>query len=646
MKIAVNKINLYVQEKQKEEVFKLLQRNELMMIEESNSSKKETDLGRYDELIIRVNHVIEYLEGFREKRKFFIYKEASYEDFDDRSGTYYDLLETLENLEEQENNQKNKIETLNKEIELYKPFSSSELNLEDMSNARYIEFYHSFIDLKSQEELKKLFIDNDIPHSFYEADKRGVALTFASLKDKQKIFLNEAHLRDFKELKMPKYDGSIKEYIENLEIEKTKYEVYLKETSQTIASYLEQINNLYIYADQLASDKLIKEAPYEVYSEELNLIMITGWIKAKREAELRELLTLNNFKFELENATKEEDEITPVALENNKFVEPFEVITEQFSAPAEDDLDPNPAMSFWYWIIFGIMMGDIGYGILLVLGCGLALKYLRPKGGTKKLVKVLYYGGYTTILFGILHGSLFGAAFDLGAVIGNLFGQNWTFVLLNPVDDALTMLIYSLVLGFVQISHGLILKAIRSLKNNDWQGAIGEGSANLIILLGLGLMVLTLVVDISIYVGVGVLLSGVLLVLLFAGNGDGIAKAISGKFGGLYGTINNLSDILSYSRLLALALSTAVIASTFNTLAGMLTGSVLGFLFAIIIYFIGHVFALAMGLLSAYIHDSRLQYVEFYGKFFDGGGRYFRPLSLKLNHLNEVINNKDNGGNK
>lgn len=647
MKVSVKKINLYVLKNEYEELLKLLQRNEFMMIESNKNSNKTIDVSYYDELIARVNQTIKYLETFRLKRKFFNYKETTYDVFDDRSGGYLKLLKTLEVLEERENSQLVKIEELNKEINVYAPFTKSELNLENMSYTRYIDFYHGFIDEKKQKELEDFFLANKISHNFYDKDKRGIATTFAVLKEEKQIFVQEIKRLDFKEVKMPVYDGVISEYLDNLEIKKTKQEVLLKETEKEIASFLPKINDLYIYADQIASDKSRKQISYEIHSEELNIVKITGWIKIKREKELKKLLNNNKFNFELENATQKTDEIVPAALENNKFVEPFEVITEQFSAPSETDLDPNPSMSIWYFIIFGIMMGDVGYGLLLILGLGLALKLLKPKGGMRKLMTVLYYGGYSTVLFGVLHGSFFGFDFDLGYLIGSLFKQNWTTVLLDPVEDALKMLIYALVLGFVQISHGLILKSVRLFKLKNWQGAIGEAIGNLLILLGLALIALTFVLsNFNIWFGLSVIILGVLLILIFAGNEKGIGGAIAGKLGGLYGIINQLSDILSYSRILALALSTAIIALTFNTLAGMFAGGLIGIFVAILIYIIGHTFNLAMGLLSTYIHDSRLQYVEFFGQFFDGGGKYFTPLRLELNHLNEVINNRDFGGNK
>src|SRR5690554_3451289 len=191
MKVAVKKVNLYVTKNQYEELMKILQMNQFMMIEGNDNSSKTEDVSKDEELIFRIGQTIKYLEGFREKRKFFNYKEASYEEFDDRSGNYLKLLETIEGLEKRENTQALKIKDLDKEIENYLPFINNELNLEDMSRTRYIDFYHGFIHEKKVEELKELFIRNDIAHSFFGEDKRGVAITFAVLKSDEKTYLQE-----------------------------------------------------------------------------------------------------------------------------------------------------------------------------------------------------------------------------------------------------------------------------------------------------------------------------------------------------------------------------------------------------------------------------------------------------------------------
>ncbi len=644
MIVDVKKINLFILKEQKEDLLKLLQIHELLMPLDNKEALK-ADVSDLDELLVRVNRTIKYLESIRLKRTFFAYKEATYEEFDDRSDKYLRFLKEVESDEKRASDTTAEINKLDEEISLYLPFLTNELNLEDMAQTEYFNFYHGFVEEKMNLELKAFFTEHKLAHSFFDTDKRGTAVTFAAVKEDE-VYLQEVRRLDFKEIKLPIYDGDINEYIENLQIEKTNKELFLKETLDKLNTHVENLDYLYTYADQIASDKLRILTTYEVHNEELDIIKFTGWIKVKEEDALKDVLTDAKFDYEIEEVPLEEDETPPTALENNKFVEPFETISSQYSDPLHNELDPNPAMSFWYWIIFGIMMGDVGYGLILVIGLGLFLKYLKPKGGMKKLITVLYYSGYTTILFGILHGSLFGVNFDLGKLIGSIFNQNWTTVLLNPMENALEMLIYSLVIGFIQINHGFLLKAKLQFKLKDPKGAFGEGISYMLILTGIGLIVLSLVLNISIWIGISVIIAGSILIILFMGhNNKGVFSKISSKLGGFYRLINVLSDILSYSRILALALSTAVIAFTFNNLAGMMQGSVIGFGISIVVYIIGHVFNLAMGLLSTYIHDSRLQYVEFFGKFFEGGGYLFKPLALELNHLNEINNNKDIGGN-
>lgn len=646
MIVPVKKAELYILKDQYEELLKIIQKNEFLMVDDKNQ-QTNIDVSDLDDLLVRVKRTIEYLESFREKRKFFEYKEASYDKFDNRTGKYLELLENLERLEKRSNDYLKKLEQLEKKLNFYQPFLNQQLNLEDLSNTKYIDFYHGFVNEKKQEELRNFFETNNIIYEFFSKDKRGTAVSFIVLKDEKTNYLEEAKRIDFEEIEMPIYDGDISEYLDNLEIEKTKNEVFLKEINEEISSYVPKLKHLYIYADQIASDKIRRQVPYVVHSEKMNILKISGWIKKSREAEIRETLTEYNFDYELETFEPSSNEVPPTAIENNKFVEPFEVITAQFSAPNHKELDPNPAMSFWYWLIFGIMMGDVGYGLIMVVGLGLVLKLLKPKGGTRQLLTVLFYSGFTTILFGILHGSFFGFDFDLGKIVGSWFGQNWTTVLLDPIEDALTMLIYSLAIGFIQIIHGLLLKAKLLFQMKKPTEALGGAISYVLILLGLGLVALSMVnlpFTLSIWVGLTVSIIGVALIFIFLGNDKGIMGMITSKLGGLYGVINQLSDILSYSRILALALSTAVIAFTFNVLAGMLQGSIIGFIISLLIYLIGHTFNMAIGLLSTYIHDSRLQYVEFFGQFFEGGGYFFTPLALELNYINEIKNSKDIGG--
>jgi len=253
----------------------------------------------------------------------------------------------------------------------------------------------------------------------------------------------------------------------------------------------------------------------------------------------------------------------------------------------------------------------------------LLIKLTHPRGNGLKLMKVLFFCSITTIIWGVLFGSYFGAT--------------WHPILMEPMVDPLKMLIMSLIIGGIHIISGLLIKAYANIRQKKYVAALADQLSWIMIIAGAGMLFVPALAT----VGKIVALIGAALILLLAGRG---AKSIFGKFGlglySLYGASNYMSDILSYSRILALSLSTAVIAMVMNTLAGMLQTSIIGIFFSLIVYIVGHSFNLIMGLLSAFVHASRLQYIEFFNKFYEGGGYEFKPLDLKLKYVNQVNMNE------
>ena len=288
-----------------------------------------------------------------------------------------------------------------------------------------------------------------------------------------------------------------------------------------------------------------------------------------------------------------------------------------------------------------MMMGDVGYGVLLLILGFLFIKLAHPRGGTLNLAKVLTYSSITTIFWGIVFNSYFG------------FSLSFYKAFVNPMNDSLPMLVLSIIVGFFHIITGLFMKMIRDVKDKDIFEMLGKDLSWIFILLGLLLAIMGTVFglfpalkNIKIpsfisFIGLGMIILGVCLILLFGGHKK---KKIIGKiFGGvlgLYDVTSYLGDILSYSRIMALVMSSASVAYVMNLLAGMVRTMIpipfLGVLFSIIIYIVGHLFNLVLGLLSAYVHDCRLQYIEFYGKFFDGGGYLFKPLTIETKYINEI----------
>ncbi len=326
-----------------------------------------------------------------------------------------------------------------------------------------------------------------------------------------------------------------------------------------------------------------------------------------------------------------DDEIPPSYVENSKFSEPFEQVTNLYSRPDPKGLDATPYMAPFYVLLFGLMLSDTGYGLILALGCALYIKLKKPAGMSGGFARVLLWGGLSTIVWGVLVGTFFGMDFDV------LFGTTDRFpLLIDPMSDPISMLILCFGLGVLHILFGVGLKMKMSFSQGDWQTAVFDNFSWMLIIIGLlGLAVPSLKT-----VGMIMAIVGALMILLFKGRAkkNVFGRTISG-LGELYQVTGFLSDILSYARLFALGIATGVIASVFNDLCGMLMGAeniffrILGIAVAIVLLVALHLFNIGINTLGAFVHCARLQYVEFYGKFYETGGREFRPLRYQTRHV-------------
>lgn len=336
---------------------------------------------------------------------------------------------------------------------------------------------------------------------------------------------------------------------------------------------------------------------------------LKGWVKNSDRQTLEDIIKGTTEFYKLTYSAPEDDEPFPVYTENKLPVTPFEMVTNLYSVPASNGIDPNNVVAPFHAMFLGLMMGDVGYGILLALGGFFFRK--KATGGAKKLGGVIMYGGIASIIWGVLLGSYFG---DVGTRLGI------KPLLLNPMEDPVTMLGLSLGLGFIHIMVGMGVKAYMLIKEKKYLDAVFDIGFWYLLLVGLPLIALFPWGKYLALVGAGGL-------LLTAGREKkNIFGKLMGGLGSLYGITGYLSDILSYSRLFALLLSSAVVAMVFNQIAAMMGTSIIGYVFAAIIFVIGHTFNLFIGGLGAFVHGSRLIYVEFFSKFYMGGGHAFDPL--------------------
>ena len=352
------------------------------------------------------------------------------------------------------------------------------------------------------------------------------------------------------------------------------------------------------------------------------VFLLEGWLPADRCTALEKALEPFTCAVETREPAEDEYPQVPVQLRNNKLTLPLNMVTEMYSLPAYGTLDPNPLMAPFFILFYGIMMADMGYGLLMMIASVIISKKYRPKGTSGELFSLLGLCGLSTFIVGALTGGFFGDFLtQLVAIVspGTVFTLPKLF---DPLDDLTMILIGSMALGLVQIITGMAISLIEKCKRKKFLDAFFEEITWWIVFLGIALAVLKK--------GTAVLYLGCALVLLGPiVQGKGWGK-LTGVFGSVYNHVTGyFGDILSYTRLMALMLAGSVIAQVFNMLAAM-PGNVVAF---VIISMLGNAMNFGLNLLGCYVHDLRLQCLEFFNKFYVDGGKPFRPMTLDTEYV-------------
>lgn len=417
-----------------------------------------------------------------------------------------------------------------------------------------------------------------------------------------------------------------------------------KENDQRIAQELEQNEQETVQADQQlaqltslaepirqaadrASVRINREEGRSRLLDTEKTFLLEGWVPAEKWPELESQLKNYPCAWELRDPTEEEYPKVPVKLKNNWFTRPLSMVTEMYSLPAYNGLDPNPLMAPFFILFYGIMMADMGYGLLMMIASVVVLKKSRPRAGMHNFFALLGLCGVSTFIMGAVTGGFFG---DFIPQLLKLINPESTFVwfwptLFTPLEDTMMILVGAMALGFVQILVGMAISFVKKLRRGQVMDAIWEEVTWWVVFAGLALAILG-VTNLVIILGGVMVVAGPIL------TEKGFGK-ITGIFGSLYNHVTGyFGDILSYSRLMALMLAGSVIAQVFNTL-GAIPGNVVIF---IIISMLGNALNFALNLLGCYVHDLRLQCLEYFNKFYEDGGKPFRPMKLDTNYYDVV----------
>lgn len=395
-------------------------------------------------------------------------------------------------------------------------------------------------------------------------------------------------------------------------------------------------------ADQYAQVDNISYSPHT--------FVISGYVPKEKGSKLKEFLC-EKFDAEVELEDADSDDV-PVALKNNPLTEPVEGVVVSYSAPNRKELDPTGIMAIFYYIFFGMMFSDAGYGLVMSLGCFLSIKIFKNmEQGLKKSLKMFFWCGVSTLFWGLMFGSFFGDAVKV--IANNFFGSQppnipgiTSPIWFNPTEGAgpTKLLMFSFLLGIIHLFAGLVMQAVNYIRSGDFLYAVYDDLSWILLVSGgvVALLSTEMLASMAGFMlpsawmtigGIMALVGAILILFCSARNKNPFKRLIKGAYN-LYGVTSYLSDILSYSRLLALGLATGVVAQVFNQLGSMFGSGVISVIGFTLVFIIGHVLNIGINALGAYVHTNRLQFVEFFGKFYEGGGREFKPFAVKTKYYN------------
>ncbi len=444
----------------------------------------------------------------------------------------------------------------------------------------------------------------------------------------------------FDEMDFSQCERTPKEELKRLADEEVEAKSTIFNLEKELKEMAKELDKLKLTYDYYLWGKNKHKAKLMTASSE-KVVMLEGWVPEDKVDELKNELSKTSKNVDLISIESEENEQVPVEIKNNKAIGAFESVTRIFGLPQKDEIDPTPYLAPFFAVFFGFCLTDAGYGVLLIIASFLALKTLPLAEGMRKMIRLMFICGFTTFIMGVAFGGWFGLTVEQapsflvkdGKFIGQLFNP------INDLTDKIMPLAYGM--GFFQLLFGVILSGVIKLKNNKVFEAITTSFLlAVLILLTAGLVAgSTMGASESIVAIMKWSALALLLIVIWGlgtGNKNPIVRILIGILGLVDEAMSWLSNVLSYSRLFALGLATGIIATVFNSVALTIGGMLPSYLSIFVIVFIilfGHLINIGLNLLGAFIHSGRLQFVEFFGKFLECGGRRFEPLRRETKYL-------------
>lgn len=643
--VNMNKISLIGLESDKDRIIESLMRMgvvEINNIEQKISEQEwsglverdgeEAENVRIESDVALIKSSIEYLSKyntrkkglFEPKRKLsrtqydeIIHKQEEIWDKVKRIGEY---VEQLSALRSEENRLRNLIESL-------EPWKALSVPVEVDSTKNTIlamGVVPALVDTdKLKEELYEQVVESYLNIVNQDNDQSYLFLICFSAQEEEAMRVLKQY--GFSKVAFKELKGTISENIVKAENQIREIEKERKRIDKDIAALTNEKENIEVLHDYLQNQRDRKKVLSKLVKTD-KVFMLEGWLPEEVADKVR--LTIEqqwDCMIDIQKPEKEEE--FPILLRNHALVQPFEMITELYSLPSAKGIDPNLFMAPFYFVFFGMMVSDAGYGLTIALITGIFLARYKLEGLVHKLVKLLFLGGISTFVWGALFGGWFGNIFDILTGTEGFIRPLW----FNPLEEPMKLLVWAFIFGGIHLYVGMGLQAYRLIKDGKYADAFFDIGSWYILLTGLALLIVGGSLGLT---GQYMAIAGAALLVLTQGRREkGIIKKLLMGVLSLYNVTGYLSDVLSYSRLLALGLATGVIATVVNTMGTLFGFNIVGIIILSIVFIAGHTFNILINALGAYVHASRLQYVEFFGKFYEGGGKAFEPFKIKTKYI-------------
>ena len=504
-----------------------------------------------------------------------------------------------------------------------------DVNPKELKNLKKVNTFLGTVPIK----LKGTFIDgiSELDKTYYEELKivkdEVYYLVISSIDESEKQKLAEVFRNSSFTVENLDIDAVPQDYKNELQKEISELKKEKRRLKAQIKTYSEDLTDLQAVYEYMQNKKL-RIVESEKLAQTENTILIKGWIPTEKVSEFEKVIkdeVGDNYYLTFIDADKD-DATVPIKLKNGKVASTFENLTGMYAYPRYNEIDPTPLFTPFYILFFGMMGADVGYGLVLLLATMFVLKVVNLSSQMRKSIKFFFYLSFSVIFWGLLYGSYFGATIP----------GMWRLV--DPASQYNDLLIGSIVFGVVHIFVGLAIKAYMLIRDGKSLEAVYDVLFWYMALIGGMLFLIFKLMNLSAVVAnvsMWVMIAGMAGIVLTGGRE---AKGVGAKLGGglysLYGISSYVGDFVSYSRLMALGLSGGFIASAINMIAGMIGGNWFGMIFIPVILIVGHLFNMFLSFLGAYVHTSRLMYVEYFGKFYEGGGKPFKDFRTENKYIN------------